>query len=330
MTIYDLAKITGYSSATVARALSGRGYCGKKTKEAIQEAAKKAHYNFNSQAQALRSNKTNKILCCIPDICNPFYFLMIKGITEVLEKNHYILMLYPTDKKIEKELEAINLCESKFADGIIMISFDFCKKNIEAIRRSKIPTVLGNEWLGQKPDDNFDYIYVDHTHGMGLATEHLIKKGCKNILLVTGNLKEQTSYERSLGYIKALKDNGMEPSSDYMIDGGYEKKKSEEALNSFIASNKPFDGIIAANDLSAFGVLTSLRDHNIGIPDPIKLVSFDNTDYATVASPSLTSIDMCQYELGECLAQTLLERLKGRHYVKNTVLEPRLIERQSS
>lgn len=330
MTIYDLAKITGYSSATVARALSGRGYCSDKAKQDIKTAAKKAHYNFNSQAQSLRSNKTNKIICCIPDICNPFYFLVIKGINEVLEKNHYVLMLYPTEKKVEKELQAVKLCQRKYADGVIMISFDFCKKNIDAIRESGIPTVLGNQYLDQKPDDNFDYIYVDHTHGMELAANHLLERGCKKILLVTGDLQKQTSHERSLGYIKALHEHGLREDPAYMIDGGYEKRQSAAAVEDFIRSGKPFDGIIAANDLSAAGALETLRNHNIKIPDEVKLVSFDNTDYATMASPSFTSIDMCQYELGECLASTLLERLAGRRYLKNTVLEPRLVKRQSS
>jgi len=330
MTIYDIAKITGYSSATVARALSGSGYCSKKAKATILEAAKNMKYNYNFQAKALRSQKTNKVLCCIPDICNPFYFRMIDGITKTLEKSGYLLMLYPTEKSLKKEIEAINLCRTKFCDGIILISFDFCPKNISAIRESGIPAVLGNRYLGQRSTDNFDYVYVDHILGMEIATEHLLEKGCKNIVLVTGNRQKQTSSERTEGYVKALSRHGLLPNDHYILNGGYDRETSQAAMETFLNSGLPFDGLIAGNDLSAYGIVEALQKRHLSIPKSARLVSFDNTDYATIASPSFTSIDMCQYELGTALATTLLERIGGRHVVKNTILKPALVQRQSS
>jgi DNA-binding LacI/PurR family transcriptional regulator len=330
MTIYDLARITGYSSATVARALSGKGYCSKKAKKEITETASKMNYCINSQAKALRSAKTSKILCCIPDICNPFYFRMIKGITETLEKKDYILMLYPTDKDLQKELSAIDLCRTKFCDGLILISFDFRNSNIQAIRSSGVPAVLGNRYLKQKASDNFDYVYVDHILGMELATKRLIEQGCKHIVLASGDLRTQTSSERAEGYRKALTEAHMEVDERYIINGNYEKNASFSAMEEFQKSGLPFDGIIAGNDLSAYGILEFAQKNNISIPSEVKLVSFDNTDYAVVSKPSLTSIDMRQYELGVSLATSLLERIEGRSFVKNTIINPCLVVRESA
>jgi len=330
MTIYDIAKITGYSSATVARALSGHGYCSAKAKQEVTEAAKANHYIFNSQARSLRSHKVNTIICGIPDICNPFYFQIIQGATEVMRQKGYMLILYPTEKAIEKELEAIQICQRKLAGGLILMSFNFCDENIRAIRESGIPTVLGNQYPGQKSNDSFDYCYVDHTLGMELATNHLLNKGCQNILLVTGSLKEQTTRERAKGYLKALADAGKNPNKDYMINGNYVRSDSKKAVDLFLKEKKPFDGVIAANDLSALGILDSLKEHHLSVPEQIKMVSFDNTDLATITNPPLTSIDMRQHDLGVSMAATLIERIEGRNGVKNTIIKPTLIERGSS
>lgn len=147
--IKEIARITGYSTSTVARALSGNGYCGAEKKEKILSIAKQLNYQSNSSAIALRSGCTKRILFCIPDICNIFYFKMIQGVIEVLENNGYYAMLYTTEKKLDKEIDMIRLLKQKFCDGMIMVSFDFCKENISAIRESGCPVVLTNKYDGR-------------------------------------------------------------------------------------------------------------------------------------------------------------------------------------
>lgn len=330
MTIYTIAKITGYSSATVARALSGKGYVSKDAKEKILQAAEKVGYRPNIQAKSLRSNKTYKVLCCIPDICNPFYFKMIKGINDVLAKEGYLLILCSSDKEKEKEINLINELKGKFADGLIMISFDFNADLIEAIRGCGVPTVLGNRCLLQKNNDCFDYVYVDHVKGMEIATNHLLDRGCKNILLLTGDLSSQTSSERANGYFKALKERNISLDYSYLLNGNYEEEASYKVTIKALDEGKKIDGIVAANDLSALGIMRALRDRNIRVPEDIKVASFDNTDYAIAISPSLTSIDMKQYELGVNLAKLVLDRISGRKVVKNALLLPELIKRSST
>lgn len=330
MNIYDIARETGYSSATVARAFSGKGYCSEKAKKVIFDVAKKMNYKPNLSAKALRSDRTNRILFCIPDICNPFYFKMIQGAFRVLEEKGYYAMLYATEKSLDNELHMIDLLSQKYCDGIILISFDFCDKNIAAIRASGRPVVLGNRYLGQKPEDCFDYVYVDHIYGMELATDHLIGVGCKNIALVTGDLKTQTTYERLQGYKISLRRAGITCDEKNILNGRYDTEGSYLAFKQFIESGRTCDGVIASNDLAAYGILRYCREAGINVPHDLKLVSFDNTDYAELCMPSLSSIDMCQYELGKSLAETLLSRIEGRDEVLNVNLKPTLVIRQSS
>lgn len=328
--IHDIARITGFSATTVARALNNNGYCKAKTKQIILEAARSINYTPNLMAKSLRSNKTRRVLFCIPDICNPFYFRMIQGASRVMEENDYYIMLYNTEKSLQKELKALKLLQQKYCDGLIMISFDFGDKNIGALRRIGMPAVLGNRVPGIKPDDPFGYIYVDHIYGMELATQHLADKGCKNILLMTGDLREQTSRERTEGYIKVLKKLNRPLDHDYIVDCAYTTEGAYKAFSEFMEKRLPIDGVIAANDLTAYGVLRYCNEKGIVIPNDLKLVSFDNTDYAVVSNPTLTSIDMCQYELGESMAKHLLDRILGNTDVDNITLTPTLIERESS
>ena len=288
------------------------------------------NYKPNLSAKELRSNKTNRILFCIPDICNPFYFKMIQGAFKVLEEKGYYAMLYATDKSLAKELSMIDLLDRKYCDGIILISFDFCEKNIAAIRASKRPVVLGNQYSDQKPTDNFDYVYVDHIYGMELATDHLIGQGCKDIVLVTGDMQTQTTRERVQGYRNSLARAGMSCDEAHILNGNYDTEGSKAAFREYIENGGKCDGVIASNDLAAYGILKYCREKGIGIPSDIKLVSFDNTDYAELSVPPLTSVDMCQYSLGEQLASTLLSRIDGRKEVKNVTLKPTLVVRGSS
>lgn len=328
--IYDIAKLVGVSATTVSRALNNNGYCEAKTKQNILDAAAELGYIPNVLAKQLRRNQTHRVLFCIPDICNPFYFRTIQGASRVMEDNDYYIMLYNTEKSQQKELKALNMLQQKYCDGIIMISFDFGEKNIGALRRIDMPAVLGNRVPDIRKGDSFGYIYVDHIYGMELATKHLLDKGCNNVLLMTGDLREQTSRERTGGYTKVLKERNIPLDYDYIVDCNYTTEGAYKAFSEFMEKKLPLDGVIAANDLAAYGVLKYCNEKGITIPDDIKLVSFDNTDYAVVSKPTLTSIDMCQYELGESMAKLLLDRIHGKTDTENATLTPTLIERESS
>lgn len=328
--IKEIARITGYSTSTVARALSGSGYCGAEKKKKILEIAKELNYQSNSSAIALRSGCTKRILFCIPDICNIFYFKMIQGVIEVLEANGYYTMLYTTEKSLDKEIEMIGMLKQKFCDGLILVSFDFCEENISAVRECGCPVVLTNKYDGQRKEDKFDYIFVDHTYGMALATELLLKRGCKNIAVVSGNVREQTTRERLDGYLETLKKYGLKHDPARILDGQYNNEGAYKAFSDFINGGGKADGLIVSNDYAAMGILRYCRETGIRIPEDLKLVSFDNTDYALSCIPTLTSVDMRQYEIGRHAAETLLERIQGREEIKNIVLKPTLIERQSS
>lgn len=332
MSIYLIAKITGYSPSTVARALRNEGYCSKEKKLHILRVAKEINYTPNLIAKELRYSISKRIILGIPDIENPFYFKIIQGIQDAIEKKGYFLMLFNTKKQINNELEMINMLNQKFCDGIIWDSFNFCEKNIESLRSIKRPAVLLNNYSDQIEDDNFDCVSNQQTSAMKLATEHLIRRGCKNILLFVGDLNEQTAKDCLNGYTLALEKHSIPLRMDYVLDGVYSKDGAAAVFIDFIEKNKidNLDGIVTANDLMAIGVLENCIKMNIEIPKNLKLVSLNNLDILSIVKPSISSVDLHAYEMGKKSGELLLERIEGRKTVSNYSLTPTLYVRKST
>ena len=329
--IYHISKITGFSPSTVSRALSGTGYCSEKTRAIIKKAADDMGFYPSTVARTMRSRRTNRILFCIPDICNPFYFDMIKGANDVFQKHGIYVMLCYTHRSLQEELNAIELLMGRFGDGMIFVSFNFNEENVSAIRRCGYPVVTTNPYESKEAPNNFDCVYVDHIRAMRLATDHLIQQGHKNIAMVVGPLTEQTGSERAQGYREAMTQAGLEVKKENIFVGDYTKASGEKASLGILDSKQRITGVVCANDLMAMGVMAACSSRGVKIPEDLALVSLDNTDYATSVHPQLTSVDMMQYAIGENAATLLLERMEEkRKYVKNIRLEPRLIVRTSS
>mgnify|MGYP000975959674 CR=1 FL=1 len=329
--IYEIAKKVGLSPSTVARALSGKGYCSSESRNKVLQAAKEVDYSPTHAAKTLKSKKTNKILFCIPDIYNPFYFGMIKGANDVLEKYGYYTLLCHTKHNIKEELKMIEVLREKYGDGMIFVSFNFCEENISAVNNCGMPVVLTNRYDSPGKEDHFDYVYIDTYKGVQLATRHLVEQGHRKIAFIGGDLKEQTSFERYSGWKDELERSGLSPdenlvyAGDYTIDSGY---ACAERIGG--SQNTP-TGIVAANDLMTIGFIRYCDDHHIKIPQDFSVVGMDNTDFASVIKPGLTSVNMRQEEIGLNAASLLMERIQGRRTHKKTVrIEPQLIIRESS
>lgn len=328
--IYQIAEKTGLSPSTVARALSGNGYCSRKSREIVLAAAKELHYSPVAAAKTLKSKITNKIMICIPDICNPYYFKMIDGINQVLERYGYYTILSYTNRKPEKELQAIASLRERITDGMIIVSFDFNEKIMDAIRESEMPVILTNLYESYAYEENFDCVYVDHTKAIYIATTYCMRKGHRRIAFMVGNTQEQTGKERLLGYRKALEHAKIPFEAGMVIEADYTKDGGKQKMQEFLRKSEAPSAIVACNDLMGIGCMDALREHGLRVPEDVSIITLDNTDYCTCAYPKLTSVDMMQEQIGQNAATMIMERIKdGRNYKKITVLEPRIVERDS-
>lgn len=330
-TIYEIAQEVGVSASTVARALRGTGYCSRENYEKIMAAAKRLNYVPSHAARSLKSKRTNKILFCIPDIYNPFYFGMIKGANDVLDQYGYYAILCHTRGDPQIEMKMLRNLQEGYGDGMIFVSFDFNKDNIGEINACALPVVLTNNYQSLKGEDHFDCVYIDTFEGVYMACKHFIDAGFKKIGYIGGDTAVQTGRERFAGFMKAMNEGNVPINQKHLKEGDFSRQSGERSMEEMIAAGAVPEALVVANDLMAIGALKACKSRGLRIPQDIAIIGMDNTDLATCTTPELSSINMKEEDIGRHAATLLMERiLDGRKEKRTVRLQPELCLRGSS
>ena len=329
--IYEIAQEVGVSPSTVARALRGTGYCSKENYDRIMEAAKKLNYVPSHAARSLKSKRTNKILFCIPDIYNPFYFGMIKGASDVFDQHGYYCILCHTRGDAEMEKKMLRNLQEGYGDGMIFVSFDFNKENIGEVNACGLPVVLTNNYQSLRGEDHFDCVYIDTFEGVYMACKHFIDSGFRKIGYIGGDTSVQTGRERFEGFMKAMNEGNVPINQKLLKEGDFSRESGERSMEELIAAGTVPEALVVANDLMAIGALKACRHMGLRIPQDVAIIGMDNTDMAACTSPELSSINMKEEDIGRYAATLLMERiLFGRQDKRTIRLQPELCLRSSS
>jgi len=329
--MYEIASKTGFSPSTVARALRGEGYVRKETREMILKVADELGYAPNQAARTLKNNITQKIMFCVPDIMNPYYFQMIRGVSDVLEQHGYYTIISYSEHNTEREIKIIEALNTRFVDGMILGSFDFNTRLMDEVGKSRYPMVLTNLVKSPKRNCNFDCVYIDHVHAVYIATEHLIQRGHKNICLLGGSLAEQTGAERAQGYKKALSDYEIEYRDELVIQSDFTREGAYRDFSAFMKGGVSTTAVVACSDLMGVSVMNYCREHNMRTPEDVAVATLDDTEYSQCIYPRLTSVGMMQYQIGALSAELLMKHILGERTEQQIVrLEPKLIIREST
>ena len=272
-TIYEIAQEVGVSPSTVARALRGTGYCSKEKYDKIMAVAKRLNYAPSHAARSLKSKRTNKILFLIPDIYNPFYFGMIKGASDVLDKNGYYTILCHTRGDKETEKKMLRTLIEGYGDGMIFVSFDFNKENIDAVNSCGLPVVLTNNYQSLSGNDNFDCVYIDTFEGIYIACKHFISQGYRKIGYIGGDTAVQTGRERFAGFLKAMNEGNLPVSQGVpQRRGFFTGKAGEKSMEEMISAGSIPEALVVANDLMAIGALRACKRHGLHIPQDVAII----------------------------------------------------------
>ena len=293
--------------------------------------AAELNYAPNQAAKTLKNNITRKIMFCIPDLLNPYYFQMIRGVSDTMERYGYYTILAHSQHSTDREIQMIKAMNSRFVDGMILGSFDFSPRLMAEIDECRYPMVLTNLVHTGSPDSNYDCVYIDHIKAVYLATEHLIQRGHRNICLLGGSLSEQTGDERRQGYRAALKDYGVEYREELVVESDFTREGGYRDFQAFMQKRVPVTAVMACNDLMGISVMQCCREQNLRTPDDIAIATLDDTDYCLCAFPRLTSVRMMQYRIGEQSAALLMDNIRGeRKEKRNMRIEPELVIRDST
>ncbi|MEH7176860.1 LacI family DNA-binding transcriptional regulator [Neobacillus vireti] len=331
ITIKDIARKANVSITTVSRVINQKSEgIGESTRKKVLEIIEELEYRPNSIARSMITKQTKTIGLIIPDIRNPFFPELVRGVEDFANLHAYNVFLCNTDGDPKRELEYVSLLKEKNVDGIIFTYS--CAENILRLEEIVIDQNISLVLLDRGVEDQkFSSVSIHNESAGYLATKHLLDISHTKIGCITGPAQFPNSKARLNGYKRALKEAAIPfnqdliLAADYQMDGGYLAAKT-------LLAEKDITAIFAFNDLMAFGVYQAAEEKGLTIPNDLSVVGFDNIKYNQLLHPKLTTIEQSVYEMGEISAKILLEQITQGGDVKNKTLylEPTLILREST
>ena len=329
VTIKDIAKLSGVSTATVSKIINGKDNdISRPTIEKVSKIIKELNYSPNTIARSMITKKTKTVGLVIPDVRNPFFTDLTRGAEDVANERGYSIFFCNTDDDLNKEIKYINNLIEKQVDGIALAGAAFRDKALEEKVNIKIPIVSLDRNVYFKGIEG--KIEVDNFLGAYDAVSYLIKLGHKKIMFLSGQLNVKLSIDRLEGYKKALEDNNIDYNEKLVIVGRYSSDFGYGIMKN-TTIDRDVTAIFCGNDLIAIGAIKALKEKNISIPQDISIVGFDDINIASLVAPSLTTVRQPSYEIGHLAMEKLIDILEGKENLSNKVeIKLELIVREST
>lgn len=325
LTIKDVAEEANVSTATVSRVLNSSGFVSDEIKERVRYAIQKLNYKPNAIARSLKSERTTTIGVVIPDISNPYYMKISKGIEDVVQQKGYNLIFGSSDENPKKEEELLQLLNEQRVSAIVLATASGNESMISQISQSGVPIVLVDRTVDIE-GINLDAVTVDNKQSTYELTKSLLNNGHRQIGIVNGLLNVSTGKERYEGYQEALREFGLDEDLNYSFNGSFTLEGGSAAVDYFLNFAKKPTAILSMNNIMTFGVLLELTKRGYSIPDDMVVASYGEVPEAQLLkSPGILSLVHHPYEMGRYVGDILIKRLskdKG-HYTK--IFKPELV-----
>ncbi len=326
-TIRDVAELAGVHPSTVSRVINDDSRISEKTKNKVLLIIKKLGYTPNAIARGLKTKRTYTLGMLIPDITNPFFAEIARGVEDAANKNNFNVILCNTDDKLKKERIYLEILKGKRVDGLILGTAHIRDKSILELEKKKFPYILVSRNI-EGLDKNC--IIVDDVVGGIMVTEYLIKLGHRRIAHITGPLKTRSALNRLKGYKLTLKKYEIEYRDELVGEGDFRIKGGYQVMKRLLKIAEPPTAIFAANDLLALGAIQAIQKKKYHIPEDFCIIGFDDIRLASFVYPPLTTIRQPMLEMGALAVKMLLKIIEeGEFNQKKEVLEPKLIIRES-
>ncbi len=325
----DIAKRAGVSAATVSRVLNKSARVSEKTARKVLKVLERVDYYPNFTARSLRRGVTTTVGFVLPNIASSFFGKLALAIETELRKRNCDLTIYNTERKEKLELRALRLLVSQKVAGIIFAPITLTNSFAGRIHKVfKIPLVVVDNKL-----ENLQVPAVlhDDIEGAYELTSHLITcHGHRKIAFLGGWLAETSGLRRLEGYKKALADHDIPLSENFIKIGEWDIKSGLEMTRKLLKPNGKPTAIVLANTYIAIGCILALQEKKIKIPEQMALVSFDDLDFCSALSPSLTTLSETYTEIGQTAARLLLNWIKrGKADSKEFLIRTDIVRRAS-
>lgn len=329
-TIRDVAAKAGVSPMTVSRVVNGSPRVKADTRERVEAAISELDYVPNHLARGLTQRKTGSFGLIVPDIVDPFFTLVLRGVEDVARRADYRVILCNTDGDVAREGAYLDDMIAHRVEGLLIAPVsDDSRRNLRLLTQRRTPFVLIDRSI---PELECDVVQGDSVGGARRLVEHLLGLGHRRIAHITESPRVSTARDRLRGYREALAAAGLPFDPDLVVEapaantgGGY-----EATLNLLTRPTEP-TAIFAVNNLVAVGAVQALRERGRAVPADTALVCFDDITLASLLVPFLTVMAQPAETFGTLAAHLLLERINGRPADRRrlVVLPADLIVRES-
>jgi LacI family transcriptional regulator len=331
VTIRDVARDAGVSPMTVSRVINEQDGVSEAARRSVQASIAKLGYVPNRLARGLIQRKTGALSVIVPDIANPFFTLVLRGVEDVAWRAGYHVMLCDTQGDLQRERDYIQDMLSFRVEGVLIAPVgDRSRPHLRLLRRSNVPFVLVDRSISGFEGD---LVQGDSIAGARQLVEHLIGLGHRRIGMVTESDEVSTARDRLRGYREALERSGIEFDPLLVAESSaIEPQVARESTLRLLALPDRPTAIFAVNNIAVVGVVEAARERGLEIPDDLALVCFDDIEHVSRLHPFLTVMAQPAETYGTVATQLLLDRLHGRVGERRrvVVLPPDFIVRKSS
>ena len=328
--LQEVAARAKVSIATVSRVLNKSDKVVPETSAIVEQALRDLGYRPSRVARRLRMNngRAHLVGLIIPDIQNPFYAEIARGVEDAAYAAKYALLLCNSDENPDKERFYLDVMRDESMDGIVLPPFDDTDFAVIEMVQTGMPVVCVDRSLAKVKTD---LVEVDNYQGALEAVNHLLDKGHTAIALIEGRTQVSTSRERRRGYLDALAARGIAPRKEFMRAGDFKQESGRVLATELLGVRKPPTALFVCNNLMTVGALAGLHQRGLSVPGDVAVVGFDDLPWAEALDPPPTVVRQPAYEVGRQAMELLLKRIVDPGRPPVTVrLRPELVVRRST
>lgn len=326
--IKQIAEMAGVSITTVSHVVNGTRFVSQERRDRVLEVMRRLNYRPNRLASGLRQCKSSTIGIVVPDITNPYFAEIARGVEDACFENNYSAIICNSDAKPETEAHYLSMLAEKQTDGIVLVNVGKRGSKSPAKLIPDIPLVMLDREL---PGLAVDSIQVDNGLGGRMAAEHLFNLGHRRIACIGGKPDVHPSWDRVDGFVDFMRQAGAPLPARMIFTGDFQFMSGYAMAKKAMVGATPPTAFFVANDLMACGTIRALSELGLRIPGDVSVVGFDDIMLSEMFNPPLTTIGQPRLEMGRTAVRLLLERIANPGLApRRSMLPLKLVVRQST
>ncbi|HQW37001.1 MAG TPA: LacI family DNA-binding transcriptional regulator [Thermoflexales bacterium] len=304
----QVAEKANVSLKTVSRVVNNEREIADETRTRVLETINELGYRPNLVARSLVTQRSNIIGLIVPDICNPYFSEVARGVQEITQENNYSLMIASSEDSERGEIELLRVMNSQSVDGVILFG-PMWSEAVDAFGAGNRPIITVNTFYDHP---RVGCVMADHYNGACAAMDHLFARGHRRIAMLADVVGDPREERRVSAYQDSLVKHGLPVDESLIVRGNPRIPGGRAATKKLLTERPDVTALFCFNDLLALGALKACAEMGVRVPEDCAIVGFDDIDFASITTPALSSVRVDKRELGRSaamLALRMIERL---------------------